>query len=101
MEDGNDARPFTAQTRTELLSHAIRQARLAAGLTQAQLGHRLSTPQSVVSTWENGTLCLRAETVHSIEIALGLFPGALLIAGGYVRMVVSGTPEESYGWFYG
>lgn len=34
----------------------IREARKAAGLTQAELGERMSVTQSVVSDWENGKL---------------------------------------------
>jgi ribosome-binding protein aMBF1 (putative translation factor) len=101
MEDRNDAPAWTQQSRTSLLGQAIRRARLGAGLTQEQLGYRLDTPQSVVSTWESGTLCLRIETVHGIEVALGLAPGALLIAGGYVRMVAAGSPADVNGWYFG
>ena len=95
MSDGIGAFGAADPPRLRLLGAAIREARLAAGFTQVQLGHRLGVPQSVISTWEAGSVRHRVETVHALEATLGLAPGALLIAGGYVRVpAVEGGPER-------
>jgi len=50
----------------------IREARLRAALTQAELGARLGTPQSVIARWERGTVSPSLETVRRILRACGL-----------------------------
>jgi transcriptional regulator with XRE-family HTH domain len=49
----------------------IREARVAAGLTQAQLAARLHTTQSVVSRWERGGDEPRLSTLERILRACG------------------------------
>jgi len=49
----------------------IRQARLAAGLTQAELARRIRTTQSVVSRWERGGDEPRLSTLDRILRACG------------------------------
>lgn len=68
--------------RARALGRAIRQAR--SELTQEELRLRLGVPQTTVSRWELGRCGLTVEQIRSLEQALGLRAGALLIAGGYV-----------------
>ncbi len=49
------------------LMAALKQARLDAGLTQAELANRLKRPQSFVAKYENGER--RIEVVELVEIA--------------------------------
>jgi transcriptional regulator with XRE-family HTH domain len=51
---------------------ALRQARIDAGLTQAQLAARLGTKQSVVSRWEAGREDIRLSTLSRFLRACGL-----------------------------
>lgn len=51
---------------------ALRQARIAAGLTQRQLADRLGCQQSSLSEWESGHCRLLAATVDAWAEALGL-----------------------------
>lgn len=51
---------------------ALRRARFAAGLTQAQLAARLGTKQSVVSRWEAGREDIRLSTLSRFLRACGL-----------------------------
>jgi ribosome-binding protein aMBF1 (putative translation factor) len=50
----------------------IREARLRAGLTQAELGQKLDSPQSVIARWEAGAVTPSLETVRRIVRACGL-----------------------------
>lgn len=50
----------------------VRDARVAAGLTQQQLAARLGTKQSVVSRWERGLDVPRVDTLARILDACGL-----------------------------
>jgi transcriptional regulator with XRE-family HTH domain len=50
----------------------IREARLRAGLTQAELGHRLGKPQSVIARWERGDVLPSMETVRDVVRACDL-----------------------------
>ena len=50
----------------------IRQARRRAGLTQAELAHRLRTSQSVVARWESGRVSPSLETLTKVVRACGL-----------------------------
>lgn len=50
----------------------IREARLRAGLTQAQLGDRIGQPQSVVARWERGAVTPSFETLREIIRGCGL-----------------------------
>jgi transcriptional regulator with XRE-family HTH domain len=59
------------------ISERIRAARLAAGLTQAQLAATLGTHQSVVAGWERG-LAPRAYRLPQIAAALGVTVDALV-----------------------
>jgi transcriptional regulator with XRE-family HTH domain len=49
----------------------IREARQVAGLTQAELAHRLGTAQSAVSNWERGRDTPRIDTLARILEACG------------------------------
>lgn len=50
----------------------IREARLRAGLSQAELSHRLGTSQSAVARWEAGRTHPSAETLGRVVEACGL-----------------------------
>jgi transcriptional regulator with XRE-family HTH domain len=50
----------------------IREARLRAGLTQAELGGRLDTAQSVIARWERGDVQPSLETLRRVVRACGL-----------------------------
>ena len=50
----------------------IREARLRAGLTQAELGQRLGKAQSVVARWERGDVLPSMETVREVVRACDL-----------------------------
>jgi transcriptional regulator with XRE-family HTH domain len=61
----------------EHIAYRIRAARLAAGLTQAELAARLGTYQPAVSSWERG-LIPRAPRLAQIAEALGVTIEALI-----------------------
>lgn len=50
----------------------IREARLRAGLTQAELGERIGQPQSVIARWERGAVIPSLETLREIIRGCGL-----------------------------
>lgn len=50
----------------------IREARLRAGLTQAELGARLGKAQSVIARWERGAVQPSLETVRDVVRACEL-----------------------------
>jgi hypothetical protein len=50
----------------------IREARLRAGLTQAELGERIDQPQSVVGRWERGAVTPSFETLREVIRGCGL-----------------------------
>lgn len=50
----------------------IRESRLRAGLTQADLGKRLGKPQSVIARWERGEVQPSLETLRDVVRACGL-----------------------------
>jgi transcriptional regulator with XRE-family HTH domain len=50
----------------------IREARLRAGLTQAELGERLAQPQSVIARWERGAVTPSFETLRTVIRGCGL-----------------------------
>ncbi len=50
----------------------IREARLRAGLTQAELASRLGKTQSVIARWERGGVQPSLETVRGVVRACGL-----------------------------
>jgi transcriptional regulator with XRE-family HTH domain len=50
----------------------IRESRLRAGLTQAQLGERLGKPQSVIARWERGDVTPSLETLRQAIRGCGL-----------------------------
>lgn len=54
------------------LREALRQARKAAGLTQAQVAVKLGKPQSFVAKYENGDRRLEAVELPEIAEVLGL-----------------------------
>lgn len=49
-----------------------REARLRAGITQAELGSRLGKPQSVIARWESGAVEPSLETLRELVRACGL-----------------------------
>ena len=49
----------------------IREARLRAGLTQAELGERVGKPQSVIARWERGEVQPSLETLRLVVRACG------------------------------
>jgi transcriptional regulator with XRE-family HTH domain len=50
----------------------MREARLRAGLTQAELGRLAGRPQSAIARWENGRVEPSLETLRDIIRACGL-----------------------------
>jgi transcriptional regulator with XRE-family HTH domain len=50
----------------------IKEARLRAGLTQAELGERLDKSQSVIARWERNDVSPSIETVREVVRACGL-----------------------------
>lgn len=50
----------------------IKEARLRAGLTQAELGARLEKAQSVIARWERDDVAPSLETVREVVRACGL-----------------------------
>jgi transcriptional regulator with XRE-family HTH domain len=50
----------------------LREARLRAGLTQAELGRRAGKPQSMISRWERGDARPSLETLRDLIRACGL-----------------------------
>ncbi|HVC70822.1 MAG TPA: helix-turn-helix transcriptional regulator [Acidimicrobiales bacterium] len=50
----------------------IREARLRANLTQADLGERLGKPQSAIARWERGQVQPSLETLREVVRACGL-----------------------------
>jgi len=50
----------------------IRESRLRAGLTQAQLGSRLGKAQSVIARWEGSEVQPSLETLREVVRACGL-----------------------------
>jgi transcriptional regulator with XRE-family HTH domain len=50
----------------------IREARLRAGLTQAELGRRVGRPQSSIARWERGAVTPSFETLRELVRACGL-----------------------------
>jgi transcriptional regulator with XRE-family HTH domain len=50
----------------------LRQARLRAGITQAELGRRVGRPQSQIARWENGRVEPSLETLIGLIRACGL-----------------------------
>jgi transcriptional regulator with XRE-family HTH domain len=50
----------------------IREARLRAGLTQAELGQKIGKPQSVIARWERGDVTPSLETLRNAIRGCGL-----------------------------
>ena len=50
----------------------IREARLRAGLTQAELGERIGQQQSVIARWERGAVIPSLETLRQVIRGCGL-----------------------------
>lgn len=50
----------------------IREARLRAGLTQAELGERIGKPQSVIARWERGDVTPSLEALRQAIRGCGL-----------------------------
>jgi transcriptional regulator with XRE-family HTH domain len=55
-----------------LSADLIREARLRAGLTQAELGKRVGRPQSSIARWERGAVKPSFETLRELIRACGL-----------------------------
>jgi len=50
----------------------IKESRLRAGLTQAELGARIGKPQSVIARWERGDVVPSLETLRQVIRGCGL-----------------------------
>jgi transcriptional regulator with XRE-family HTH domain len=55
-----------------LSADLIREARLRAGLSQAELGRRVGRPQSSIARWERGAVTPSFETLRELVRACGL-----------------------------
>jgi transcriptional regulator with XRE-family HTH domain len=60
---------------------ALRKARLAAGLEQAELADRCGAKQGQISGWERGWTGCRIGMLHKLAKALGCDPAGLMLAG--------------------
>lgn len=91
----SNARP-TPVDRPKALGRALRTAR--GQRTQTEIGNLLGgVPQTTISRWEAGAVDLTVEQVNLIEGTLGLEPGHLLRAGGYVKGEgMPGSPIQVY-----
>ena len=56
----------------------IRQARKSAGMTQAELAHKLGISAAGIAQWENDLRNPKIETLRKLADALGVTPGYLL-----------------------
>lgn len=74
------------------LAKAIRIARAAAGLSQADIAKQVQNHESAVSRWESGTRTPSVDQVDIIAKALGI-PFDLLVSLGRENHVV--TTEEA------
>lgn len=75
--------PATSGRRTEWLARMafglrVRRLRIAAGLTQVDISHRLGIPQSTVSKIERGQVSIDLERVVELAKALDCRPTALV-----------------------
>jgi transcriptional regulator with XRE-family HTH domain len=59
-------------TSTMVSGDLIRESRLRAGLTQAELGARIGKPQSVIARWERGDVDPSLETLRRVIRGCGL-----------------------------
>lgn len=57
--------------RPRRVSSPIAAARLAAGLTQEQLGEKMGLPQNVISRWERGACIPKSDSLFKLANALG------------------------------
>lgn len=64
-----------------LSGDALRQARLDAGLEQAELAERVGATQGQISGWERGQTGCRIGMLHKLAAALGREPGDLMLTG--------------------
>ncbi len=79
--------------------HVIREARLRAGITQAELAHRVGTTQSAIARWESGRVRPSLESVTAVVRACGLDLRFRLVRDddhdwGLVLANLRLTPEE-------
>jgi transcriptional regulator with XRE-family HTH domain len=65
-------------TPQERLGRALRSARLAAGLSQAELAARMGTSQAAVSRWEAGRSALALGTLSAVVAGMGVDATLLL-----------------------
>lgn len=62
------------------LGKSIRNARLNAGLTQAELADRIGAAQHTISLYENDRQDMSAKRLFEIAKTLGVLPDSLLIS---------------------
>lgn len=82
MAERTDAPGVGWVERRRALGRAI--ARERRPLARADLAAKLGRPAHVVAQWERGAVELGVDRVYELEQLLGLSPGRLLIAAGYV-----------------
>jgi transcriptional regulator with XRE-family HTH domain len=63
---------FSAMRGSVISGDLLREARLRAGLSQAELGRRVRRPQSVIGRWERGQVLPSLETLRKLVRACGL-----------------------------
>jgi ribosome-binding protein aMBF1 (putative translation factor) len=83
MESAQAQHAYEAARRAHEFGATIRAAREAKGLTQTELGRRISTSQSAVARLEAGGVQPSLETMSRLSVALG------------VRLVVDATGVSS------
>lgn len=82
-------RPREAPAKPLTLGQRIRALRVAFGMTQKELGDRLRTDQTTVSSWEReGLGQIAGPSLVALAIVLGTTPDALLTGVGFA------VPEE-------
>ncbi len=75
----DDAIVITMKTKPKNhTARLIREARIKAKLTQAELGKRIDVPPSVISRWETGVYTPTIESIRELAKALGTRPGELI-----------------------
>lgn len=75
----------------------LRQARLAAGLTQEQLGFEVNVTKASISAWENGRETPSFKTLSALSKALGQSLDALVLGDGWPEETIAQPSVDSAG----
>ncbi|CAN5481990.1 hypothetical protein BH24ACT7_BH24ACT7_25120 [soil metagenome] len=80
-------------------AHLIREARLRAGISQAELGRRVGRAASAIGRWERGLVTPSLETTFELIRAAGFEPSVALARGDQhdlvlIRRALARSPME-------